>query len=118
MEGLDIKPFFCYNTSSFLEKKMPIYEYKCRSCGSVVEVIQKVNERPLDTCDQCGGALVKLISSPAIQFKGPGWYVTDYAQKTKAPKTKDAESKPKEQKIKDKKETKETKKVQPPSPAI
>ena len=60
---------------------MPLYEYKCTKCGSVVESIQKVSDLPLKICSQCGGPLKKLISSPAIQFKGTGWYVTDYAHK-------------------------------------
>ncbi len=64
---------------------MPLYEYKCTKCGSIIEVIQKVNEKPLTTCNKCGAVLRKLISKAAIQFKGNGWYVTDYAQKEKTP---------------------------------
>ncbi len=60
---------------------MPIYEYKCTKCGFVAETIQKVSDLPLKTCSRCGGPLRKLISSAAIQFKGTGWYVTDYARK-------------------------------------
>lgn len=61
---------------------MPIYEYECESCGTRVEVIQRFNDPPLETCE-CGdeGKLRKLISAPAFQFKGDGWYVTDYARK-------------------------------------
>jgi len=62
---------------------MPIYEYKCKKCGTTVEAIQKVSDGPLKTCSQCGGMLEKLVSSPAIQFKGSGWYITDYARKDK-----------------------------------
>ena len=62
---------------------MPLYEYKCKECGLFVEKIQKVNDRPLEKCSRCGGVLEKVISSPAIQFKGTGWYVTDYAKKEK-----------------------------------
>ena len=62
---------------------MPLYEYKCKECGLVVEKIQKVADRPLEKCSRCGGVLDKVISSPAIQFKGTGWYVTDYAKKEK-----------------------------------
>jgi putative FmdB family regulatory protein len=60
---------------------MPLYEYQCRQCGFRFEALQKVNDTPLETCKSCGGKLVKLISSPAIQFKGSGWYITDYAAK-------------------------------------
>jgi len=61
---------------------MPIYEYECRKCGSHVEAFQKVNDKPLTKCAKCGGKLEKQISAAAIQFKGSGWYVTDYAAKT------------------------------------
>ena len=60
---------------------MPLYEYKCRKCGFTFEVLQKTSDEPLKTCQTCGGRLQKLLSSPAIQFKGSGWYVTDYARK-------------------------------------
>jgi putative FmdB family regulatory protein len=59
---------------------MPIYEYVCGKCGQKTEVIQRVNEAPLKVCPHCGGRLKKAISAPAIQFKGSGWYVTDYAR--------------------------------------
>jgi len=62
---------------------MPLYEYKCNKCGLFVEKIQKVNDKPLEKCSNCGGVLEKVISSPAIKFKGTGWYVTDYAKKEK-----------------------------------
>jgi putative FmdB family regulatory protein len=61
---------------------MPIYEYECTQCGCRSEVFQKVSDPPLRKCKKCGGALKKLISSPAIQFKGSGWYITDYAKKS------------------------------------
>jgi len=57
---------------------MPIYEYQCQACGKKTELLQKMSDPPLATCPQCGGEVKKLISSPAIQFKGTGWYVTDY----------------------------------------
>lgn len=60
---------------------MPLREYKCKSCGFIFEVLQKSTEKPLETCESCGGKLVKLLASPAIQFKGKGWYITDYARK-------------------------------------
>jgi putative FmdB family regulatory protein len=59
---------------------MPLYEYQCNSCGARMERIQKFSDPPLQECPTCGGALTKLISSPAIQFKGSGWYITDYAR--------------------------------------
>jgi putative FmdB family regulatory protein len=61
---------------------MPLYEYECTQCGCRSEVFQKVTDPPLRKCKKCGGALRKLISAPAIQFKGSGWYITDYAKKS------------------------------------
>lgn len=60
---------------------MPIYEYECRKCKAHTEAFQKVSDKPLTKCPKCGGRLEKRISAPAIQFKGSGWYVTDYARK-------------------------------------
>jgi putative FmdB family regulatory protein len=59
---------------------MPLYEYQCEACGHRFEVIQKFSDAPVETCQRCGGAVRKLLSSPAIQFKGSGWYITDYAR--------------------------------------
>ncbi len=60
---------------------MPLYEYQCDACGGRIERIRKFSDPPLDEpCPSCGGHLTKLLSSPAIQFKGAGWYVTDYAK--------------------------------------
>lgn len=59
---------------------MPLYEYQCPQCGRF-EVIQKFSDPPLATCPTCGCEVHKLLSAPAIQFKGTGWYVTDYARK-------------------------------------
>lgn len=59
---------------------MPIYEYQCLECGKRTEVLQSMHDAPLTTCSECNGPLKKLISSPAFQFKGSGWYVTDYAR--------------------------------------
>lgn len=69
---------------------MPIYEYRCRDCGAHVEKRQGVNDEPLKVCENCGGALEKQWSLSGIQFKGEGWYITDYAGK-KGPKTGAAE---------------------------
>ncbi|HEX2224028.1 MAG TPA: FmdB family zinc ribbon protein [Thermoanaerobaculia bacterium] len=60
---------------------MPIYEYQCLSCGKRTEQLQRLDDPPLAACPQCGGEVKKLISAPAVQFKGSGWYVTDYAGK-------------------------------------
>ena len=57
---------------------MPLYEYQCQACGKKTELLQKMNDAPLAVCPECGGAVKKLFSSPAVQFKGTGWYVTDY----------------------------------------
>jgi putative FmdB family regulatory protein len=60
---------------------MPLYEYECEADGNRFEVIQKFSDAPLTTCPTCGGTVRRLLSSPAIQFKGSGWYITDYARK-------------------------------------
>jgi putative FmdB family regulatory protein len=60
---------------------MPLYEYECNVCGRRFEKIQKFSDPPVDTCPTCGGPVHKLIASPAFQFKGTGWYITDYAKK-------------------------------------
>jgi putative FmdB family regulatory protein len=60
---------------------MPLYEYECESCRHRFERIQKFSDPPIETCPTCGGKVQKLLSSPAIQFKGSGWYITDYARK-------------------------------------
>jgi putative FmdB family regulatory protein len=65
---------------------MPIYEYKCQSCEQLIEVMQRMSEAPLTTCENCGGELKKQVSAPAFQFKGTGWYVTDYTDKGKEKK--------------------------------
>jgi len=62
---------------------MPIYEYRCDACGERTEILQRLSEPPLAHCPHCGGSMTKLISAPAFQFKGSGWYVTDYAGKGK-----------------------------------
>lgn len=63
---------------------MPLYEYKCKKCRETTEVLQKAKDKPLEECPKCGGPMAKIISSPAIQFKGNGWYITDYAKKSPA----------------------------------
>jgi putative FmdB family regulatory protein len=63
---------------------MPLYEYQCDQCAHRFEVIQKYSDAPIDVCPKCGGPVKKLLSSPAIQFKGTGWYITDYARSGKS----------------------------------
>lgn len=62
---------------------MPLYEYRCEQCRELIEVLQRYSDDPLTVCEKCGGDLRRLISAPAVQFKGSGWYVTDYADKGK-----------------------------------
>ena len=70
---------------------MPLYEYECDACGRRFEVIQKFSDSHAETCKECGkGPVHRLLSSPAIQFKGSGWYVTDYSQKGKSDASPDA----------------------------
>jgi len=62
---------------------MPLYEYQCDACGERFEAIRKFSDPPLEICEKCGkGPIQRLISSPAFQFKGSGWYITDYAKKS------------------------------------
>jgi putative FmdB family regulatory protein len=70
---------------------MPIYEYKCKDCHTHIERRQKITDDPLTTCENCGGPLEKQWSRTGFQFKGEGWYVTDYAGKKGDSKEKSAE---------------------------
>ena len=72
---------------------MPIYEYTCRKCKAHVEALQKITDKPLVKCKKCGGRLEKEWSQTGFQFKGSGWYVTDYARKGSGGKDEAAESK-------------------------
>ena len=67
---------------------MPLYEYRCESCGHTQEAIQSFSEPPLTVCERCGGALKKQMSAPAVQFKGSGWYVSDYGKSGSRSETK------------------------------
>ena len=88
---------------------MPIYEYECRKCKAHTEAFQKVTDKPLTKCPKCGGRLDKRISAPAIQFKGSGWYVTDYAAKaTKSESETSSETKARTTEKTDTKSTKES----------
>jgi putative FmdB family regulatory protein len=86
---------------------MPLYEYECTACDERFERIQKFSDPPVDTCPSCGGKVRKLLSSPAIQFKGSGWYITDYAKKGagKASTSADTSESRDKDKDKDKKDT-------------
>jgi putative FmdB family regulatory protein len=84
---------------------MPLYEYHCSKCGKIFEVIQKFSDAALTVHEECGGQVERLISTSALQFKGSGWYVTDYAKaqsssksEGKEPDAKTSESKPAESK--------------------
>jgi putative FmdB family regulatory protein len=61
---------------------MPLYEYQCKKCHHRFEKIQKFSDKPIKKCPDCGGPVEQLISAPSVQFKGSGWYVTDYAKKS------------------------------------
>ena len=71
---------------------MPLYEYQCKSCHTLTERIQKFSDPPLTVCPHCGGEMEQLLSAPAVQFKGAGWYVTDYARKGAGGASKDGKS--------------------------
>jgi putative FmdB family regulatory protein len=64
---------------------MPLYEYQCQECAETLEIVQRFSDEPQTICPSCGGVLKKLISSPAIRFKGSGFYLTDYGKGTAGP---------------------------------
>jgi len=83
---------------------MPMYEYQCAKCRKTFEVLQKFSDPPVKKHEGCGGKVARLVSAPAFQFKGSGWYVTDYAKagaKTDASEAKAAETKATEAKTGD-----------------
>jgi len=63
---------------------MPLYEYQCKKCHHRFERIQKFSDPHVKKCPDCGGPVEQVVSAPAVQFKGSGWYVTDYAKKSSA----------------------------------
>ena len=65
---------------------MPLYEYECKKCGHRFEKIQLYSDKMVKKCPECGGQVEQMISAPAVQFKGSGWYVTDYAKKSSSPR--------------------------------
>src|SRR4051794_37100659 len=72
---------------------MPLYEYRCEKCGELFEVRQRFSDEPLRTHEKCGGKVDRLLSVPALQFKGSGWYVNDYAKNAGRDKTANGDSK-------------------------
>ena len=83
---------------------MPIYEYECTKCGNIEEALQKFSDKPLTRCGHCKGKLTKLVSQSTFHLKGSGWYVTDYANKSKdsaKPSKKETQSKSAESKSSD-----------------
>ncbi len=92
---------------------MPLYEYRCRKCGAQFENIQKFSDPILTKCKKCGGELEQLLSSPAIRFKGSGFYITDYAKKSS-----DGGEKKTETPVESKSDTKKSSEPAPPAKAI
>ena len=88
---------------------MPLYEYQCKKCKHRFEKIQKFSDKMLTKCPECGGPIEQMISAPAVQFKGSGWYVTDYAKKSSAAPAPASESDGGSKDAKETKDTKETK---------
>ena len=72
---------------------MPLYEYQCQNCSERVEILQRISDPPYAHCPKCGGEMRKLLSAPAIQFKGSGFYKTDYASSSSKSDSKPAETK-------------------------
>jgi len=85
---------------------MPLYEYECKKCGHRFEKIQKFSDKMVKKCPECGGQVEQMISAPAVQFKGSGWYVTDYAKKSSSPGSSGSGESPSKDKDKDKKDEK------------
>jgi putative FmdB family regulatory protein len=81
---------------------MPLYEYQCTKCGHRFEKIQKFSDKKIKKCPECGGPVEQVISAPAVQFKGSGWYVTDYAKKSSAPAPSDGAKESKDSKKEEK----------------
>jgi putative FmdB family regulatory protein len=84
---------------------MPLYEYKCKKCGHQFEKIQKYSDRMVKKCPDCGGRVEQTITAPAVQFKGTGWYVTDYARKSGGLSSSDGGSKDSKKEDKSNKES-------------
>ncbi|HEV2470099.1 MAG TPA: zinc ribbon domain-containing protein [Candidatus Sulfotelmatobacter sp.] len=87
---------------------MPLYEYQCKKCGHRFEKIQKFSDKPVKKCPDCGGPVEQTISAPAVQFKGSGWYVTDYAKKGSSAGSSSGDSGSKDKKDEKKSESKDS----------
>ena len=96
---------------------MPLYDYRCHKCGETFEVRQKFADEPLAVHEGCGGELERLISAPALQFKGTGWYVTDYARNGKTPSTSGSNGKSESKAESAKSESKAESKPSPAKPS-
>ncbi len=79
------------------QESMPLYEYECKKCHHRFERIVKFSDRPMKKCPDCGGPVEQTITAPAVQFKGSGWYVTDYAKKSAAASSSNGDSKSKDE---------------------
>ena len=90
---------------------MPLHEYECKKCGHRFERIQKFSDPPVKKCPECGGKVEQLLSAPAVQFKGSGWYVTDYAKRSGPASGSDSGDK--SESAKDSGETKDSKESKP-----
>ena len=99
------------------EKPVPLYEYECGACGHRFEKIRKYSDPPVKKCPKCKGTVRKLASAPAIQFKGAGWYITDYARKSTPGKDEKEEKDAKEKKAGEEKPAKKDEKAAPASSA-
>ena len=89
---------------------MPLYEYQCTKCGHRFEKIQKFSDKLIRTCPECGGRVEQVVHAPAVQFKGSGWYVTDYAKKAHAHAPSDSSKESKKEEKKPEAPAKEAKK--------
>jgi putative FmdB family regulatory protein len=97
------------NPASKITSHMPLYEYLCKKCGHRFEEIRKFSDKQPTKCPKCGGVIEQVISAPAVQFKGSGWYVTDYAKKGSASASSGSTSSEGDSSSKDAKDSKDTK---------
>jgi putative FmdB family regulatory protein len=86
---------------------VPLYEYQCKKCKHKFEKIQKFSDQPVRKCPECGSPVEKIMHAPAVQFKGSGWYVTDYGGKSEAPKSDGSSEKSEKSEKKDSASSKE-----------
>jgi putative FmdB family regulatory protein len=96
---------------------MPLYEYQCEKCGNVFEILQKFSDPPLIVHDGCGGKVQKRLSAPGLQFKGSGWYITDYARASSKPEATTEGKTPAESKAESKPASETKSEAKPATPA-